>query len=149
MDSDEDGTLGRDEFVKTVEEIFGKDMAEKLFARLDGDRDGRLSKEEIEADLENGEGVCAEIFRTLFDGNGDGKVTQGEFRIGTAGRVDDARHPLLQQHGPDRRRRAEPARDALGLRPHARRRRQNLALPAGPAAPGPDGLKTLRAQMPA
>jgi hypothetical protein len=79
----------RDEFMGTAEEIFGKDMAEKLFARLDGDRDGRLSKEEIEADLENGEGVFAEVFRKLFDC--DGKVTQGEFRLGTAGRVDHAR----------------------------------------------------------
>lgn len=91
MDNDEDGTLGRDEFVKTVKEIFGEDMAEKLFARLDGDRDGRLSKEEIEADLENGEGVFAEVFRKLFDGDGDGEVTQVEFRLGTAGRVDNTR----------------------------------------------------------
>jgi hypothetical protein len=32
MDSDEDGTLGRDEFMEVVKEIFGKYVAEKLFA---------------------------------------------------------------------------------------------------------------------
>lgn len=91
MDGDEDGELGQDEFVKVAKEIFGRDMAEKLFAGMDKDRDGRLSKEEIEADLEEGEGVFAEVFRRLFDGDGDGRVTQGEFRLMTAGRVDDTR----------------------------------------------------------
>ena len=91
MDGDDDGQLGQDEFVRVVKEIFGRDMAEKLFAGMDKDRDGRLSKEEIEADLEKGEGVFAEVFRKLFDGNGDGRVTQGEFRLMTAGRVDDTR----------------------------------------------------------
>ena len=91
MDGDEDGELGRDEFVRVAKEIFGRDMAEKLFAGMDKDRDGRLSKEEIEADLEKGEGVFAEVFRTLFDGDGDGRVTQGEFRLMTAGQVDDTR----------------------------------------------------------
>ena len=47
--------------MRTAKEILGKDMAKKLFARLDGDRDGRLSKEEIEADLENGEGVLGPV----------------------------------------------------------------------------------------
>jgi Ca2+-binding EF-hand superfamily protein len=89
MDGDEDGKLGRDEFVGVAKEIFGPDMAEKLFAGMDQDRDGRLSKDEIEADLERGEGVFAEVFRRLFDG--DGRVTRGEFRLMTAGRVDDTR----------------------------------------------------------
>ena len=82
LDADEDGTVGRDEFVK---------VAEELFSRMDRDRDGTLGDEEMERDLEKGDGILAETLRRLFDGNGDGVMEAGEFRLGTFGRVKDAR----------------------------------------------------------
>ena len=91
LDADEDGKVSRNEFVTVAKELFGREAAETLFARMDRDRDGNLGGEEMKHDLARGEGVLAEIFRKLFDTDGDGTVGNGEFRLGTLGRVNNTR----------------------------------------------------------
>ena len=90
LDADDDGKVGRDDFVAVAKELFGRDMAERLFERMDRDRDGILGNEEMQRDLEKGDGSLAEMFRRLFDWDRDGSVAAGEFRLGTVGRVKDS-----------------------------------------------------------
>lgn len=79
MDTDKDGALSRDEFIK------GHVRADAYFAKLDADKDGAVSREEFLAEPAGPK--RSERFKQM-DSNADGRITREELDAGRTARFD-------------------------------------------------------------